>query len=165
MKKIITILAVGVALVANADYIYWMVDTPEASGVDIYGNPATFEWTDAVLSVDGNQIGTLSSSDAAIYNDLGAYAYATISPSYSDSSTFMIELYSSTVHDSSTWMARTSSSTDALRAYIFGDNSMSVMPASAFGLGATYAVPEPTSGLLFLVGGMLLGLKRRRQKV
>ena len=163
MKKIITILAVGVALVANADYIYWMVDTPEATGIDINGNPASFAWTEAVLSVDGTTIGTLSSTDAAIYKDLGAYAYATISPGYSNASTFMIELYSSTVHDSSTWMARTSKSASALGAYIFGDNSMSVMPASAFGIGATYAVPEPTSGLLFLIGGMLLGLKRRRQ--
>ena len=48
--------------------------------------------------------------------------------------------------------------------YIFS-SPMSVLPATAFGQGATYAVPEPTSGLLFLVGGMLLGLKRRRQKV
>jgi hypothetical protein len=29
--------------------------------------------------------------------------------------------------------------------------------------GSTYAVPEPTSGLLFIIGGMLLGLKRKRQ--
>jgi hypothetical protein len=48
--------------------------------------------------------------------------------------------------------------------YIFS-SPMSVPPAFAFGQGATYAVPEPTSGLLFVLGGMLLGLKRRRQKV
>jgi len=42
---------------------------------------------------------------------------------------------------------------------------MSTMPATGFGqqTGATYNVPEPTSGLLFVIGGMLLGLKRKRQ--
>ena len=36
---------------------------------------------------------------------------------------------------------------------------------NAFGQtpGTSYNVPEPTSGLLFVIGGMLLGLKRKRQ--
>ena len=34
--------------------------------------------------------------------------------------------------------------------------------ATAFG-GVAANVPEPTSGLLFVIGGMLLGLKRKRQ--
>ena len=163
MKKIISILAVGVALIANADYIYWMVDTP-ATGTDASGQDTTFDWAKAVLSVDGTQIGTLSKSDAAAYQDIGAYAYSSIG-NYSDSSTFLIELYSSAT-DSSSWMASTSATASALRDYIFGNNSMSAMAPSAFGLGGTgtYSVPEPTSGLLFVLGGMLLGLRRRRQQ-
>jgi hypothetical protein len=59
-------------------------------------------------------------------------------------------------------------SASSLADYIFGNNSMSPVAAAAFGknwTAGTYSVPEPTSGLLFLVGGMLLGLKRRRQQV
>ena len=51
--------------------------------------------------------------------------------------------------------------------YIIGGGASQQSSAFAhvgFG-GATtaYNVPEPSSGLLFLIGGMLLGLKRRRQ--
>ena len=177
MKKIISILAVGLALLANADYIYWMVDNP-ANGKDISGSPVDggFHWSTAVLSIqdDGRLVSgitatsfegataTLSSTAAERLASYDAYATANIGSDYSGKN-FLIELFAS----DGTWMAGYSASAanSAIAKYIFSDNSMSVMPAQGFGQGATYAVPEPTSGLLFLIGGMLLGLKRRRQQV
>lgn len=180
MKKIILILAVGFALLANADYIYWMVDNP-ASGTDITGAPTSFsDWAYAVLTVqDSSAIyvnstyaeassaaasvgGTLTGAQASRLSSYDAYAYANVG-SINPDKYFLIELFAG----DGTWMAGYSESakSSAIAQYIFSDNSMSVMPAQGFGQGATYAVPEPTSGLLFLIGGVLLGLKRRRQQV
>ena len=171
MKKLIFALAVGLSLIARADYIYWMVDNP-ASG---------YTWENAVLTVqDDNRLyanenytaasaavtdstigGTLSQSAASAIAELGeGYAYSSIGSDYSGKY-ILIELFNS----QGEWMAGYSAAASSLSSYIFGDNSMSTMPATGFGqqAGATYNVPEPTSGLLFVIGGMLLGLKRKRQ--
>lgn len=169
MKKLIFALAVGLSLIARADYIYWMVDNP-ASG---------YTWENAVLTVQNdNRLyanqnydaasaaaspigGTLSKSDASAIAELGkGYAYSSIGSDYSGKY-ILIELFNS----QGEWMAGYSAAASSLSSYIFGDNSMSTMPATGFGqqTGATYNVPEPTSGLLFVIGGMLLGLKRKRQ--
>ena len=174
MKKILFILAVGLVLSAKADYIYWMVDTP-ANLRDFSANVDSVEWSRAILSLQNDNVtmsglsydstsgsgylGTLDYVDAVDFNAAGAYAYAPFADSSADY--FLIELFD----DSGKWMGSYSDSKSNLAQYIFGDNTMSVMPAAGFGHSATFAVPEPTSGLLFLVGGMLLGLKRRRQKV
>ena len=162
MKKLLTILAIGFAIAANADYLYRMVD-PGVTGTDISGGEKTFDWTTAVLKYEeDNEVMTLSKDDATLYNALNTYAIADIGNDYSGKSYF-IELY-----NGDQWLAASEhKSASMLADYIFGDNSMSPVAAAAFGKGptGTYSVPEPTSGLLFLVGGMLLGLKRRRQKV
>lgn len=176
MKKIIFALSVGLALLARADYIYWMVNNP-ATGTDIYGNTRNdFDWASAVLtvqesdsiyvnstylggnSVDGVYGGTLTKEAAQKFAERNAYAYSNIGSDYSNKY-ILIELFNS----QGEWMAGYSALASSLENYIFGDNSMAPMPAVGFGQVASYAVPEPTSGLLFLVGGMLLGLRRRRQ--
>ena len=161
MKKILSILAVGFCLMANADYIYWMVDNPV--NVKNWDNdPVSVNWTSANLYVDGSLIDTMTRENWADLDDLGAYAYSsigTLGTGYSSSSTFMIELIGGEIY------GKYSDVASNLASYIFSNNSMATMPATAFGMGGTYAVPEPTSGLLFVLGGMLLGLKRRRQKV
>lgn len=159
MKKILSIVAVGFCLMANADYIYWMVDSNPINVNDWNNNPVEVNWTSANLYVDGARIGTMTAGDWSNLDDLGGYAYTSIGTYNPSTSTFMIELIGGEMY------GKYSDIASNLASYIFKDNSMSVMPATAFGQGATFAVPEPTSGLLFLVGGMLLGLKRRRQKV
>ena len=165
MKKAIFLLAIGVALISRADYLYWMVDEA-VDGTDIQGNPTTFNWSTAILKYEvDNEVMSLSSTDAAIYRAIDSYAVADIG-SASDYSArkYFIELYNA----DNQWIAQTAhTSGSSLLQYIFGNDSMSSLPGVAFGQAgsATYAVPEPTSGLLFLVGGMLLGLKRRRQQV
>ena len=164
MKKVIFLLAVGVALISRADYLYWMVDET-VNGTDIQGNPTTFDWSTAVLKYEeNNTVMELSSEDAAIYREIDSYAVADVG-SASDYSTrkYFIELY-----NGNKWIAQTVHTPGSnLSQYIFGSDSMASLPGVAFGQAGstTYSVPEPTSGLLFLIGGMLLGLKRRRQQV
>ncbi len=175
MKKLLFMLTVGIAVIANADYIYWMVDTP-ASVKDFSGSTSDVAWNNAILTIQdsnvtvsglssGSTSGTgyldsLTYTEAQGFNDIDAYTYATIGDNYTGKY-FLIELFA----NDGSWVASRSASAESLAQYIFSNNSMAPLPAAAFGQGGTYAVPEPTSGLLFLIGGMLLGLKRRRQKV
>ena len=161
MKKISLIAAVLLALVAKADYIYWMVDNPA-------GDTGQYEWTKAYLvqsnvSADSGRIGELTAASAATLSSLDEYAYSTLGANY-DQASFFIELY-----NGDTFLAQSETQTYAqVKNSIFGGNPMSPIAAGTSGFApasSTYNVPEPTSGLLFLVGGMLLGLKRRRQKV
>ena len=159
MKKIIFTLAVLATIAVQADYLYWMVTPNAQSGKDISGGDTTFDWTDAKLLAGDTVVGTLSFDDADfLYNTLGTYAISGDIADYS-ASTFFVELY-----NEDQWLAKSAgASGSSLAQYITG--SMSMTPPAGGWVAGSYAVPEPTSGLLFLVGGMLLGLKRRRQKV
>ena len=157
MKKTLFLAAVLLAFFVRADYIYWMVNENPANG---------YEWTTAYLvqsnvSEDSGRIGTLTSATAASLSALDEYAYSTLGANY-DQASFFIELY-----NGSTFLAKSETQTYAqVKNSIFGGNPMSPIAAGTSGFapgGGTYNVPEPTSGLLFLVGGMLLGLRRRRQ--
>lgn len=158
MKKITLAVAVLLALVSQADYIYWMVESNPANG---------YQWDTAYLKQQNGdtvtQLGSLTWADAQGYLEDEAYAYSTLGANYTEA-TFFIELW-----NSSKFAARSEAQTYAqVKNNIFGGNPMSPVAAAASGFmpaGGTYNVPEPTSGLLFLIGGMLLGLKRRRQQV
>ena len=155
MNKIIFLLAFASVLAVKADYIYWMVDSNPINVNDWDGTPVSSIWTEANLYYNDAQIGTLTKSDWEDLSAFDAYAYSEFTPT--GTGTFMIELIGDKY-------GKTTGLEANLGQYIFS-SPMSVPPAFAFGQGATYAVPEPTSGLLFVLGGMLLGLKRRRQKV
>ena len=157
MKNILAAIAAIAAITASADYIYWMV------GEDV---DSTYDWATAKLvqsNADPSTIGTLNYASASTLRDMDAYAYSALSGDAAtyNAATYFIELYNS----NGDFLAKSELGTgSSLASYIFGDNSMS--PIAGSGLmpaASTYNVPEPTSGLLFLVGGMLLGLKRRRQ--
>ena len=162
MKKVIFAIAIGLTIAANADYIYWMVDSNPMEVVDWDGQTkVSSTWTQANLYYNGSLIDSMSSTDWEDLSDIGAYAYSSFTSTMPDQTgTFMIELIGGAKYGKTTELESN------LAQYIFSSSTpMAVMPTSAFGQGATYAVPEPTSGLLFLIGGMLLGLKRRRQEV
>ena len=156
MKKIIFLLAFASVFAVKADYIYWMIDSNPVDVVDWDGTSTVrSKWTQANLYYNDTLIGSLDESTWGKLNTIDAYAYSSFIST--DSGTFMIELIGDKY-------GKTTALEAELGQYIFS-SPMSVLPATAFGHNATFAVPEPTSGLLFLVGGMLLGLKRRRQKV
>jgi len=133
-----------------------MVDSNPIDVVDWDGTTkVSSNWTAANLYYNDTLIGTLDSDTWQTFNEIDAYAYSSFTST--GSGTFMLELIGDKY-------GKTTGLEANLGQYIFS-SPMSVLPAAAFGQGATYAVPEPTSGLLFVLGGMLLGLKRRRQKV
>ena len=134
-----------------------MVDSNPIDVVDWDGTTkVSSDWTAANLYYNDELIGSLTSDAWKTFKEDDAYAYSSFT-SNNGSGTFMLELIGDKYGKISGLEAN-------LGQYIFS-SPMSVLPATAFGQGATFVVPEPTSGLLFLVGGMLLGLKRRRQKV
>lgn len=159
MKKIIIVtFALAFASLAQADVLYWMVSDEYAIQADSgSSDPYACLWaTDSngnyklVDSKTGAQVSTAYNYSDVFYSDLGNYA--------SNIYSFYIEL-------SNGYRTEAVNYTQLSR-YIAANGlsiPSTVLASGAFGSNATYAIPEPTSGLLFLLGGMLLGLKRRRQ--
>ena len=172
MKKIlITSLVLVVALVANADVLYWMVSDQYAQSADS-SSSADFAYlmvSDQNSNISGNITKLDTKSAAAVYDayDYGdAFSY-TIPSAYEGTSPtyyFFVELANSHLRTDPMSLAALK---NAGYIYTGGTQLPSTLASTGFGQtsGTAYNVPEPTSGLLFLVGGMLLGLKRRRQQV
>jgi hypothetical protein len=151
----------------KADYLYWMVTSDPGEHQNFVGQSIEFnDWTNAKLFVDGNsfdtpsaEIATMTKTKADNLRDNGLYAYADLTGSnYSTDSTFLIELWAG-----ESYLGYAQGTYAQLAQYIFTPDT--IAPAVGGWMPDAYAVPEPTSGLLFLIGGMLLGLKRRRQQV
>ena len=164
MKKLIAIVAVILAVAANADYLYWMVDTGDTGQ-----GAGTYAYDTVKLVADGTAIDTIT------LTDMSAFSGSTVNDklaSYQNTyglaleteltggsySSFLVELW-----NGSSWKAQSNPiSYETLLASSIYKGGIGT-PASSPATFGTYNVPEPTSGLLFLIGGMLLGLKRRRQ--
>ena len=168
MKKSIVAVAVfAVALFAQADVLYWMVSDEIAETAAENGTASPFATLYAVSDADSSKTALDSRSEGQVYTayDVGsAFQYSGIE-SYNSGYSFLVEIMAGEHRGESYSVAEYAS----LRDYIVGSGHSlpsSSFAAAGFGGGtSTFNVPEPTSGLLFLVGGMLLGLKRRRQQV
>lgn len=164
-KSILAVVVLAVALFARADVLYWMVSNDLAATAES-GGSTSFA---ALYASDGSgsvALDTRTSGDvynAYLTDPATAFQYSGIESYKGSDATFWIEILSG---DSMGY--KTDAMTySQLANYILGGGSVlpsSTFDAAGFGGGkTTYNVPEPTSGLLFLVGGMLLGLRRRRQ--
>lgn len=160
MKKTLLTMLFGVvvASVAHSEVMYWMV------GDDYSGA------TEAKLyAVNGNTATAIDTrTQPEIYNTWDAQDsfYTSLGSSAGSGWSYYVEV----VNGGNTYTTEAISYSAAKDGGFIYSNVMSLPPSQlsipngGFGGGATaYNVPEPTSGLLFLVGGMLLGLKRRRQ--
>lgn len=149
MTKLLSALLIFGTLAVHADYLYWMVEVD-----DNYVKSGTY---DAVaLMADGSEIERVSWNAISTCDDAG---WPVITELTSDAASYYIELLQDgkVVADSRSYDAVYSLAQLQNMGAIHTDSAMS--PALG---AATFAIPEPTSGLLFLMGGILLGLKRRR---
>ena len=165
MKKIIIAFCMMVSACAvHADYLYWMVSDDKAasaSGDEVYAYlraSSSSDYANTISSPNPLQSATGAQVAAALEDGIG-FAYDLSQLSGASSYYFYVEL----VNGEKTTPTSLANLNDYIVHSGSGMNS-SNLNVAGFGSGTTtYNVPEPTSGLLFVIGGMLLGLKRKRQ--
>lgn len=163
MKKLI-IIAVAIAAmgVVRADVLYWMVGDEYLNDAKAQGDN-----TAATLYAVYNGVQQSPALDSVTGNLVAEYAGVSgfdvdLGSSKGDGWSYFVELWNGRQTSPITYQSALANG------YIItpGMSTPTAAGLAGFGSGTTsYNVPEPTSGLLFLVGGMLLGLKRRRQQV
>ena len=163
MKNIIKSFAVAVAMLlstsvlaeGDASYLYWMTEN-----LGSFGGAA---WTYAQVKYDsGSGTGYLAYGGTAtqfdkvltLAGDFYAMQVAIGSLTLGDSYKFALELFNSSgdVVGSSAWLA--------YDAGFIGGKSMSAKEAVFSG----FQIPEPTSGLLMMMGFGVLALRRKQKK-
>lgn len=164
MKKLsVLFVAICAGMAANASYLYWQVAASDYQNITEPGRvTAVNVWavntaTKDKSYVDGYRVesGTVNMSQAQMI-DVSAFS----SGSYS----FYIELanYSSGYQNLGNTVEQTPYADMVTKNYIL-EKPLSVSQAVAWHGGSSgYAAPEPTSGLLMLLGVAALGLKRRK---
>ena len=168
MKKTLFVAAILGAMVASANdsYLYWMVGSSDVS-YD-YARVRTMEGT--YLSIYdtafdepytyNDEVGGMSGIKKEWVEDVrsngeGLYAALGSNPLGSD---FVIELY----NYENTFVGQSVVSYNANS--IYTANSLNVPGSLTLVAPTSYAIPEPSSGLLMLVGCAMLGLRRRKVK-
>ena len=176
MKKLIFSLALIASTVASADsFLYWMVGegqsydyariyakTGENTGsyLNIYDGGFDYAYNEKGITAEqggGGSVLKNTVDEARTYGEGFYAALAGINPS---DATFIIELY----NDSNQFISQTSMSGSQLASYVYNGGTTIPTAVSPWGVSSTYAIPEPSSGLLMLVGCAVLGLRRRKQK-
>ena len=163
MKKSFLILALlgSMTSLADADsYLYWMIDTSSSysyAKIRDQTTPNTYLTIYNDLGVtavpDGTQVAKTYVDDAAAW---GEGFYVPVDSVNGTPATFIVELFNSDNKFVSQSVLSYNSD------YVYG-GGMGLPPSSAMTF-SSFAIPEPSSGLLMLVGCAVLGLRRRKQK-
>jgi len=169
MKRILSVLLIFGALSAAAEdsYLYWMLDytDPQVSGAGYDTvRVKAFNSADEVSYLglygpSGDSLGssTISASTVGMLNDNGVGLYAQLMSGTTYKS-FVIELLndSSLVAQSSVMPY-----SEALASYYI-ETANSIHLSTAW-VATSFAIPEPNSAMLLLLGCAALGLRRRRR--
>lgn len=146
------VFALGSVVAAEDSYLYWMVSNAhyyEEPGYSIQFDYATISIDDGTtyLSPAVASDGTRLSSDGGVYS--GLFDSVNVK-------SFLVELWDDSKDDRVGWMRYSASS---LKDYFYQN-------AGTHGEGSPFmvsqVVPEPTSGLLMLLGMAGLALRRRK---
>lgn len=167
MKKVffLTALLGSVVALAEDSYLYWMVDSATASSM---ANADYAKIRDAngsgYLNIYNEGFGSLAQAQAVSGSEIkdaadwGEGFYAGIPTGTTLPTDFIVELY----NEGGTFLGQSVMSGIAASALYNGGMAVPVATASSF---SSFAIPEPSSGLLMLVGCAMLGLRRRKLKV
>ena len=174
MKKLIVsalmALSCGVLFAADTDmYLYWMIaddadlsftdkdgvkiETPELSGYNARIAYGEGQYLNLYESVGGDPAGSFNAYDAQGWDMLAGVGGF-------EGNTFFVELF-----NAAEGTAYKSAPVDygALEAYMSTMKGQA-RPADTYGFKSFTAVPEPTSGLLLLLGVAGLALRRKNKK-
>ena len=164
MKKLVCLACAAVlGLVASADTLYWQVDTSADNAYAPIKNQ-TFSYA-KLYATDGTTTTELASVAAEAdgktmkptLTDLGVYGSNTYS--------FYVELLNYANGESTSVYTQPYASTynELVSAGYVSTQAMATPEGFALGGFNGAAVPEPTSGVLLLIGGAMLALRRRRR--
>ena len=163
MKRLLSVLLVFGATVAAAEdsYLYWMVgdaaDSLTYNTVKVQANDGDGTYLNIYNGSGVDKGQSISKNTVDTYEGLGRglYAYLGSDPTYGS---FVIELW-----NGDTFVAQSEELplSAALANYIATNNSMTLPLAWA---PQSFAIPEPNSAMLLLLGCAALGLRRRRER-
>ena len=165
MKKLVFGLVVAIAtLSVHAEYLYWAVigTSGYTQGTDYTDGTWAYAQLKWYYNSENGIITTLNAADAANgYNsDISAVA------SYTQAS-YYIELVNYDSAYKTVWTSQTSAMTydqlSGLHAINLNTPLNGIANAAMFTGTAVVGTPEPTSGLLLLMGFAMLGLKRKKE--
>ena len=143
---------------ASAGTLYWQVTSDAGQTFDeawlVVQNGDALTYLDGVQSDGASPSSTaLTQTDISAYEGDGYLFYVEMSNYNSQSDTY------STVATGYKWTYSELQSSG----YV-ASNPLDTAPAAASNSNFGSAIPEPSSGLLLLIGGAMLALRRRRQK-
>ena len=157
MKRILVGLLLMAGVAAHAEYssyFYWQVDDSVAdfsyAQLRLSGGSQYFTIGDTAYTKVGAAEGDLGRTTLAVAANLGSYA----SSEYS----FLVEVFGE--DDGLLAFSDTFSYDDIAGSFVYSDMG-STLSGTAYGVSVSN-VPEPTSGVLLLLGLAALGLRRKR---
>lgn len=163
MKKIIVGMVLAVlAFAAKADYLYWGVTQSDSSAQNV--NAARlWQRNDSTLSTDG------ATAIGWLYDVPGSMSTRVTIDSSSQASTYyFVELcnYANSQWTSSQISSSSYSYSSLVENGVITSSDLiaqASVAAQVLTFSGVQATPEPTSGLLLLMGFAMLGLKRKKE--
>jgi len=159
MKKILVVVSILLATIAvKAEYLNWQVGTSVTFNGTTYKSGTDYNYVRMYASNDNN-----SSHTYGIFEAPGTYSTQVQSGYDSTGTSYYIELlnYSS---DSYAHVATSSATTYSELSGALSSGALSAQGMTAIWTGTSVVTtPEPTSGLLMLMGFAMLGLKRKKE--